>query len=341
MTSWRLLPALVLIPLLAGWPIGWLAAQDRPRSGPNTADSVRGLVDQGRRSEALDLARRAVRDRPAEPPARAALAIAAMAVEDWDLAVESADRLLERGRDLSAWQLVYGQAYLSHARASPSLGAISKVKKGRAAVERAIALDPDNLDARLTLLQFLVQAPKIAGGSREEARRQAQEIARRDPARGLLAWLEVAATDEDPEELRPLYAGAVGLLRSLPDTSTEPMGSLMAVAGGLQDDELREELVDRLYTAFPSHPVAAYHRARLWIIDKERPAEAERLLLRYLSGPERRGGNASRAGAHWRLAQLYARQDRDAHAKEQYRLAAVLDPRLRSSRIPPGLEARL
>ena len=50
--------------------------------------------------------------------------------------------------------------------------------------------------------QFLVQAPKIAGGSREEARRQAQEIARRDPARGLLAWLEVAATDEDPEELR-------------------------------------------------------------------------------------------------------------------------------------------
>ena len=107
------------------------------------------------------------------------------------------------------------------------------------------------------------------------------------------------------------------------------------------DDELREDLTDRLYTAFPSHPVAAYHRARLWIIDKERPAEAERLLLRYLSGPERRGGNASRAGAHWRLAQLYARQDRDAHAKEQYRLAAVLDPRLRSSRIPPGLEARL
>jgi hypothetical protein len=131
------------------------------------------------------------------------------------------------------------------------------------------------------------------------------------------------------------------VLRDLPDTSSEPLGSLMAAAGGLDDPDLREELTARLYAAFTSHPVAAYHRARLWIIERERPAEAERLLLRYLSGPERRGGKASRAGAHWRLAQLYARQDRDQHAKEQHRLAAVLDPRLGASRIPPRLEAKL
>jgi hypothetical protein len=56
-------------------------------------------------------------------------------------------------------QLILGPAYLSHARAYPGLGAIGKVKRGRAAVERAIALDPDNLDARSTLMQFLLQAP--------------------------------------------------------------------------------------------------------------------------------------------------------------------------------------
>ena len=144
------------------------------------------------------------------------------------------------------------------------------------------------------------------------------------------------------EELRRVVADALPLLAAVPDTGTALLGAFLGAVGSLDDEALREELTAAIYAARPDHPIAAYHRARLWVIEGERLAEAERLLLGYLSGPERRGGAASRAGAHWRLAQLYERQDRDARAEEQYRLAATLDPRLRpGSRLPARVESQI
>ncbi|MBA3555295.1 MAG: hypothetical protein H0W29_11125, partial [Gemmatimonadales bacterium] len=153
--------------LLALAPIGSGAAQLAP------GDSVRRLVDAGLPNQAYAYARAAALAAPRDPASRAALAVGAMAVEDFDAAVEAADATIAASPDVSAYQLVLGQAYLSHARANFGLGAIGKVKEGRAAVERAIELDPENLEARHTLMQFLLQAPGIAGGSREGARRQA------------------------------------------------------------------------------------------------------------------------------------------------------------------------
>jgi tetratricopeptide (TPR) repeat protein len=303
---------------------------------------VRALADAGLPDEAHGLAQAVARARPGHPSALAALAIGAMAVEEWDMAVDAARALVARAPDVAAHELLLGQAYLSHARAQPSIGAIAKVKKGRAAVEHAIELDPDNLDARATLMQFLLQAPGIAGGSRDGARRQAEEIELRDRARGLIARLEVAAAAGRREELRRVVADALPLLALAPDSSTALIGAFLGAAGTLDDRKLREELTARIYAARPGHPVAGYHRARLWIIEGERLVDAERLLLAYLEGPERRGGAASRAGAHWRLAQLYERQDRDEHAEEQYRLAATLDPRLGAGRrLPARYESRI
>lgn len=306
------------------------------------ADSVRRLADAGLAQEAWSLGRAAARARPDDPTALAALTIGALAAGRYDEAVEAADELLALAPDVSAHRLLLGQAYLSHARAHASLGAIGKVKKGRAAVEEAIRLDPDNLEARHTLLQFLLQAPGIAGGSREGAREQAREIARRDGVRGLRARLEIAAAAGEREELRAVFDDALPVVTASPAAATPLLGDLLGTAAGLEDDRLREELTNGVYEAAPDHPLAAYHRARLWIIEGERLVEAERLLLRYLAGPEQRGGAASRAGAHWRLAQLYERQDREDRAREQYRLAATLDPRLRPGRrLSPRLEAQL
>ena len=311
-------------------------------SAATPADSARGLARLGLADAAFAYAAAAARADPGNPAAIAALAIGAMAVEDWDAAVDAADSLVGLVPDVSAHQLLFGQAYLSHARAEPSLRAIARVKKGRGAVERAIALDPDNLEARATLMQFLLQAPGIAGGSRDGARRQAEEIEARDHSRGLVARLEVAMAGGKKSELRRVFADALPLIAAAPDSSTALLGAFFGAAGTLEDGNLREELTARLYRARPSHPVAAYHRARLWIIEEERLAEAERLLLAYLRAPERRGGAASRAGAHWRLAQVYQRQNRDDHAREQYRLAATLDPRLRAgSRLPARVESQI
>ncbi len=60
--------------------------------------------------------------------------------------------------------------------------------RGRTAMEQAIALDPDNLDARRGLMQFYARAPWPLG-SAARARAQADEILRRDPTRGPRTFL--------------------------------------------------------------------------------------------------------------------------------------------------------
>ncbi len=327
-------PPLVLLFALAA--VQPLPAQIAPR------DSVRRLVDAGFADEAYAYGRAAVRASPRDPDAQAALAVGAMAVEEFDAAIAAVDAMPAAAPKSSAHQLVLGQAYLSHARANLGIGSIGKVKKGRAAVERAIELDPDNLEARHTLMQFLLQAPGFAGGSRKEALAQAREIGRRDRRRGLLARAEIAVATDDADELSDVLDDSAPLLGAPADSGAALMGALLAAAGALKEDGVREDLTERIYAAHSGHPIAMYHRARLWVIERERLEEAERLLVRYLHAPEWRAGYASRAGAQWRLGQLYERQEKGMQAREQYRLAASLDPRLKQgSRSAKRLEREL
>ncbi len=64
---------------------------------------------------------------------------------------------------------------------------MSMAPKLRDAFEKTVQLDPNNLDARESLLQFYLQAPSVVGGGKDKAQAQAREIAKRDPARGHLA----------------------------------------------------------------------------------------------------------------------------------------------------------
>jgi hypothetical protein len=156
--------------------------------------------------------------------------------------------------EVSAVKLVVGQAYLSHARASPGPGAIGKVKKGRAAVERAITLDPDNLDARSTLMQFLLQAPGIVGGSRDRARDQTREIERRDRARGLLARLDVATAGGKRDEILAVYEDALPLLGARGDSSEMRGQAFLKAAKKLKNKDMRETLTARVYAAITNDP---------------------------------------------------------------------------------------
>jgi tetratricopeptide (TPR) repeat protein len=54
-------------------------------------------------------------------------------------------------------------------------------------LDRALALDPDNVQVRLDLVRFYVVAPRIVGGGLDAAREQAGEIAKRDAPLGAFA----------------------------------------------------------------------------------------------------------------------------------------------------------
>jgi tetratricopeptide (TPR) repeat protein len=93
--------------------------------------------------------------------------------------------------------------------------------RGRNAMERAIALDPNNLNARQGLMQFYARAPWPLGSS-AQARTQADEILRRDPARGLRTFLTLGRALEkagNRAEARDAYAVALKLDPASPEAT--------------------------------------------------------------------------------------------------------------------------
>jgi cytochrome c-type biogenesis protein CcmH/NrfG len=81
----------------------------------------------------------------------------------------------------------YGEACLLLANRERSL---RDALRGRDALKQAIGLDPGQLSARSSLMEFYARAP-WPWGSSAGALAQAGEIARRDRARGLRAFLRL------------------------------------------------------------------------------------------------------------------------------------------------------
>jgi tetratricopeptide (TPR) repeat protein len=64
-------------------------------------------------------------------------------------------------------------------------------------LEQAVALDPALVDARFALLQILVQAPAMMGGSIVKAREQSAELMKLNPMRGHFGYGLVAEQEKD------------------------------------------------------------------------------------------------------------------------------------------------
>ena len=84
-----------------------------------------------------------------------------------------------------------------------------KASKVKSNVEKSVALDPDNIDARIFLAQFLMNAPPIAGGDPERGRAEVDEIVARDPKRGNLLRAEVLLREDKFDEAMAAFDAAI------------------------------------------------------------------------------------------------------------------------------------
>jgi tetratricopeptide (TPR) repeat protein len=61
-------------------------------------------------------------------------------------------------------------------------------RKVKTHLEKAVELNPDNIEARFDLMEYYLQAPAFLGGDIAKAKAQATEIAKRNAAAGKKAW---------------------------------------------------------------------------------------------------------------------------------------------------------
>lgn len=157
--------------------------------------------------------------------------------------------------------------------------------KGRDALEHSLTLDPTDLDAREGLLRFYSEAPWPLG-STERARAQAEEINRRDAARGLRAFVHLKCAEKD-------YAGVFSLC-------------------------------ERILHDHPDDYVARFEYARAAAKSGDHVARALALLPRCLAltpPPDYPGPSV----VHFRLGQLHEKAGDPAAARADYQQAVALD----------------
>ena len=116
--------------------------------------------------------------------------------------LEKASKAQPANADYLFW---YGSAVFERIDDVGMLSKMSLASDGRKAYEKAVALDPSHVGARVGLSQFYLGAPGIAGGSKEKAAAQGQALLAipggRGEFQGRLVLARVAAEQENWAEM--------------------------------------------------------------------------------------------------------------------------------------------
>lgn len=145
-------------------------------------------------------------DSPSVEPVKAALK-----AEKWDAAVETGEKLVKEAPESAEAHLWLGRAYGQKALKSSIFSQMGWAKKCKASFEKAVALDPKNVDARVDLLQYYANAPGIAGGGMDKARAQQKALDGIDPVRGAQMNGFILLKEKKPAEAEAEYRRAVSL----------------------------------------------------------------------------------------------------------------------------------
>ncbi|HMF08394.1 MAG TPA: tetratricopeptide repeat protein [Thermoanaerobaculia bacterium] len=226
----------------------------------------------------------------------------------------------------SDYQLWLGRAYGSAALHASVFRQPVLARKVEHAFERSVELDPGNLAARLSLVEYDVKAPGFLGGSRKKALEQAEEIRRRDAIKGHRASGLIHEQQKNFAAAADEYARAA---REAPE-DPEPLHWAADLAVRRGDTATAFAL---LQTAADEHgdAEALYEIGELAAHTGHETEKGVASLKRYLALPIS-GEDPSPAQAHLQLGLLYDLQHDRELARQEYSAALALDPMLTPAR---------
>lgn len=233
---------------------------------PAQLAAVRGLMQERKLPEAQAALEKMIAVQPNEADLHSLLGEVLVRREDPETAVKSLQKAIELAPNVSTHHRRLGDAY---GRSAQKAGALSKfgfARKCRDAYEKAVALNPGDIDSRLALLGFYRQAPGIVGGGMDKAHGQADEIIKLDPVRGKIVKASLFSAEKKYDEAFALYEES---LKSTPDdyNSLYQVGRLAAESGQRLDRGL--EVLKKILTAVPpagapGHAAAQWRIGNIW-----------------------------------------------------------------------------
>jgi len=234
---------------------------------------------------------------------------------DW---FEKAVDLDEKNSDYHLW---LGRAYGIKAQKAGLLKKFSAAKNVKKEFEKAVELNPDNIDARMGLLQFYLMAPGIIGGSKDKAREQAGEIKKRNVHQGHLAFGFIHSMDEKYDLAEKEFQAAM-IANPADYQAYYQLGYLYARQ---KEFDKASELFENLLKSYPDQVAAYFHLGRIALMSGKNLDKGEEYLKKYLQ-TEASYERPSFAFAHLLLGHIYNMQERKDLAKVEYEKALELEP---------------
>jgi cytochrome c-type biogenesis protein CcmH/NrfG len=309
--SWSL--KLRRFPILCLCCLAWFSTVAMALEGPES------LLAQGKADEAVAALEQQIKQNANDAAAHNLLCRVYYAEERWDAAVNSCERAAAIEPQNGLYQLWLGRAYGNKAEHSSFITAAGLAGKVRGSFEKAVRLDPANLNARSDLAEFYLEAPGFMGGGLDKAEAQASEIEKHDASTG--AWLRgrIAEKRSKPAEAEAAYKEAIA-------QSKHPAQAWMNLASFYRRSNRMDELEKAISKAIEIDGVADndfYDAATLLFRAGRNFPFAIQLLSRYVAG-DRKSAEAPAFQAWYMLGLLKEKQGDKAGALEAYTTSAKL-----------------
>ena len=299
-----------------------LLAAATPILGQDTSRGVQLFESHDRAGARAELSAAVQRD-DRDARAHYYLGRLAMLENDPEAAAEHLERAVKLDGNVSDYQLWYGNALGQQAARASKLKQPFLGRRAMAALERAVALDDRNIEARDVLVDVYSMAPGFMGGSADKARAQAQVIESIDPMRGHLALGRLAMRAKDTaaveRELNASIAAAPDSLRAYSALATWYLRA--------KQWSQAFATLDRYIQRRPDDPYGPYHIGRIAAVSGEQLERGEQGIRAFLATPPKDAAPPMLSRAYLRLGQLLQHQGRHAESRSALEQAVKLDAR--------------
>jgi tetratricopeptide (TPR) repeat protein len=306
------------------------ARADRaPASAADDAADLRSAkesFDAGDYASARKTLQAALEKSAADPEIHFWLGRSSYELFDFNSAAASFERAIQLQPKSSLYHEWLGQAYSEKADREHSLSLAHKTKKE---FQSAVQLDPANISARRDLAEYDMDAPWIAGGNKDDARKQVEAIAALDPVEGSLARAQyVFHVEKKPAQAEEIYRQ---LLREKPQR-IQPyfeIARFFQQHGRPADLELAIQGATSINSGDPR---LDYYRGVALFLEEKDLTGAERFLTQYVRAAPQRSDWPFHAEALEWLGRTLEAEGKRAEAVAQYREALRLEPKRKIAR---------
>lgn len=198
---------------------------------------------------------------------------------DFKKATAALEKALVAEPGNSGYALWLGRAFGRRAETASPFTAPGYASKTRQYFEKAVQLDPRNLEALTDLFEYYLEAPGFLGGGLDRAAATASRIAQIDAAEGHTAQAKLA-------EKKKEYGAAEQSFRRAIESAPHQAGRLVDLARFLirrGRDREAEQSFAKAEKIAPNNPKLLYERAEAYIGNGRNPELARELLQRYLN----------------------------------------------------------